>query len=173
MYFPSLFNAALVARLGLQGLVATGVAANFAACVIGLVGRPYFGLYVVELGLFGIGWNFMFNGGTLLLASSYAPAEKAKAQGLNSLLVYGANVVASLSAGALMAQYDWPMVSLACIPLLAGSALRIRRETTASGIAARSLSVASSGTSSDSIVSPQILSLRWYYRTGLHLKHGS
>ncbi len=139
MYFPSLFNAALVARLGLQGLVATGVAANLAGCVLGLVAGPYFGFYVVELGLFGIGWNLMFNGGTLLLASTYAPAEKAKAQGLNSLLVYGANVVASLSAGALMAHYDWPMLSLACIPLLAGS----------------------------------LLSLLWYYRTGLDLKHGS
>jgi MFS family permease len=123
MYFPSLFNAYVVARIGLQGMVATGVAANLAGCLMGLIAAPYFSFYVVELGLFGIGWNFMFNGGTLLLASTYAPSEKTKAQGLNSLLVYGANVVASLSAGALIARYDWRIVSLVCIPLLASSVL--------------------------------------------------
>lgn len=123
MYLPSLFNAALVRRMGLQGLIAAGVVANLAGCVVGIVAGPYFGFYVIELGLFGIGWNFMFNGGTLLLAGTYAAAEKAKAQGLNSLLVYGANVVASLSAGALMARYDWRLVSLLCTPLLAGSVL--------------------------------------------------
>ena len=46
--------------------------------------------------LSGIGWNFMFNVGTLLLAGTYTPAEKTRAHGLNSLLVYGANVAASL-----------------------------------------------------------------------------
>jgi MFS family permease len=121
MYLPSLFNASLVARIGLPGLVATGVIANLAGCLLGLIAGPYFGFYVIELGLFGIGWNFMFNGGTLMLASTYAPSEKTKAQGINSLLVYGANVVASLLAGVLMAHYDWSIISLFCTPLLAAS----------------------------------------------------
>lgn len=118
MYLPSLFNTVLAGRLGVRGLVAAGIAANAAGCLLALATTPSLGLYVVELGLSGIGWNFMFNGGTLLLAGTYTPAEKTRAQGLNSLLVYGANVAASLSAGALMASFDWRMINLVCEPLL-------------------------------------------------------
>jgi len=118
MYLPSLFNTALVARLGLRGLIAAGILANAAGCLLALATAPSLGLYVIELGLSGIGWNFMFNGGTLLLAGTYTAAEKTRAQGLNSLLVYGANVAASLSAGALMAAFDWRVINLVCEPLL-------------------------------------------------------
>jgi MFS family permease len=118
MYLPSLFNTLLAGRLGVRGLVAAGIAANAAGCLLALATTPSLGLYVVELGLSGIGWNFMFNGGTLLLAGTYTPAEKTRAQGLNSLLVYGANVAASLSAGALMASFDWRVINLVCEPLL-------------------------------------------------------
>jgi MFS family permease len=118
MYLPSLFNTVLAGRLGVRGLIAAGIAANAAGCLLALATTPSLGLYVVELGLSGIGWNFMFNGGTLLLAGTYTPAEKTRAQGLNSLLVYGANVAASLSAGALMASFDWRVINLVCEPLL-------------------------------------------------------
>jgi MFS family permease len=118
MYLPSLFNTVLAGRLGVRGLIAAGIAANAAGCLLALATTPCLGLYVVELGLSGIGWNFMFNGGTLLLAGTYTPAEKTRAQGLNSLLVYGANVAASLSAGALMASFDWRVINLVCEPLL-------------------------------------------------------
>jgi MFS family permease len=118
MYLPSLFNTPLVGRLGVRGLIAAGIATNAAGCLLALATTPSLGLYVVELGLSGIGWNFMFNGGTLLLAGTYTPAEKTRAQGLNSLLVYGANVAASLSAGALMASFDWRVINLVCEPLL-------------------------------------------------------
>jgi MFS family permease len=128
MYLPSLFNAVLVGRLGLRGLIAAGIAANAAGCLLGLATAPSLRLYVVELGLSGIGWNFMFNGGTLLLAGTYTPAEKTRVQGLNSLLVDGANVAASLLAGVLMGSFDWRVINLVCAPLLlvAAAALRPR-----------------------------------------------
>jgi predicted MFS family arabinose efflux permease len=84
------------------------------------------GLYIVELGLSGIGWNFMFNGGTLLLADTYPASGKTRAQGLNSLFVYSANLLASFLAGALMASYGWSVVNLACLPLLVIALLALR-----------------------------------------------
>ncbi len=130
MYLPSFFNPALVALVGLRGLVTLGVIASAAGCVLTAVTEQTFAIYVLELGLSGIGWNFIFNGGTLLLASTYPAAGKARAQGLNSLFVYGANLLASFSAGALMASYGWQWVNLACLPILAVAmlALRPRRE---------------------------------------------
>src|ERR1700761_7622057 len=105
MYLPSFFNPALVAVIGLRGLVAAGVIAAAAGCLLTAVPDQTLALYMIELGLSGIGWNFIFNGGTLLLADTYPAAGKTVAQGLNSLFVYSANLVASFSAGALLASY--------------------------------------------------------------------
>ncbi len=126
MYLPSLFNPALVSLIGLRGLVAFGVVASGAGCLLTLLTEQTLGVYVLELGLSGIGWNFIFNGGTLLLADTYPASGKTRAQGLNSLLVYGANLLASFSAGALMASYGWQVVNLACLPVLVIAVLALR-----------------------------------------------
>ena len=118
MYLPSFLNPVLAARVGLRGLVALGIAASGCGCLLTLLPDQTLAVYFAELGLSGIGWNFMFNGGTLLLANTYPAAGKTRAQGLNSLFVYCANLVASFGAGALMASYGWAAANLACVPLL-------------------------------------------------------
>ncbi|MFY9692320.1 MAG: MFS transporter [Xanthobacteraceae bacterium] len=123
MYLPSFFNPALVALVGLRGLVALGVIASGVGCVLTLLPDQTLLVYMLELGLSGIGWNFLFNGGTLMLADTYPASGKTRAQGLNSLLVYSANLAASLSAGALMASYGWQAVNLVCLPLLIGAVI--------------------------------------------------
>ena len=125
MYLPSLFNPALVSLIGLRGLVAFGVVASAAGCILTALTEQTLGVYVLELGLSGMGWNFIFNGGTLLLANTYPAPGKTRAQGLNSLFVYGANLLASFSAGALMASYGWQVVNLACLPLLVVAVLAL------------------------------------------------
>lgn len=126
MYLPSFFNPALVSWMGLRGLIAAGVVGSGAGCLLTALTEQTLGIYVLELGLSGMGWNFMFNGGTLLLANTYTAAGKTRAQGLNSLFVYSANLLASFSAGALMASYGWQAVNLACLPLLAVAVLALR-----------------------------------------------
>jgi MFS family permease len=128
MYLPSFFNPAVVSRIGLRGLIACGVAASGIGCLLTALTEQTLGVYMLELGLSGMGWNFIFNGGTLLLANTYPASGKTRAQGLNSLFVYSANLLASFAAGALMASYGWQVVNLACLPLLviAGLALRPR-----------------------------------------------
>jgi MFS family permease len=126
MYLPSLFNPVLVAWFGLRGLIALGVVSSTLGCVLTALTDQTIGLYVIELGLSGIGWNFIFNGGTLMLANTYPAAARTRAQGLNSLVVYGANLVASFSAGALLASFGWAIVNLACLPLLVLAVLALR-----------------------------------------------
>jgi predicted MFS family arabinose efflux permease len=127
MYLPSLFNPTLVRIAGLRGLVAGGLAALLLMAVSAQFLDAAPSLYFVQLILSGLGWNFVFNGGTLMVASTYASDQKTKAQGINSLIVYGANVVASLAAGILVAQYDWQVVNLACFPMVAAGALLLLR----------------------------------------------
>jgi MFS family permease len=126
MYLPSFFNPAVVSRIGLRGLIACGVAASGIGCLLTALTEQTLGVYVLELGLSGMGWNFIFNGGTLLLVNTYPTSGKTRAQGLNSLFVYSANLLASFAAGALMASYGWQVVNLACLPLLVIAVLALR-----------------------------------------------
>jgi MFS family permease len=86
--------------------------------------------------LLGLGWNFMYVGGTTLLTESYRPAEKAKAQGVNEFIVFGVQALASLSSGVLVNTTGWTTLNYFAIPALglAGTAavwLALRRRAAA------------------------------------------
>jgi MFS family permease len=66
----------------------------------------------------GVGWNFMFVGGSTLLAQSYRPAERAKTQGAAEFLRYAATALATLAAGPLLQYYGWAALNTAMLPLL-------------------------------------------------------
>ncbi|WP_171228272.1 MFS transporter [Ruegeria sp. HKCCA4008] len=130
MYVPSFFTGHLIARFGVEKIVALGLAILAASGVVALQGVEL-GNFFVALVLLGIGWNFGFIGATTMLAASHEPQERGRMQGLNDLLVFGGVTLASLASGGLMncsggsAIEGWNAVNLAMIPLLtlAGGAL--------------------------------------------------
>ena len=117
MYAPSFFAGALIKRLGLGPVVLAGVALNLACALIAMASTSLPAFYVALLCL-GVGWNFMFVGGTTLLAQSYRPSERARAQGLSEFLRYAATALATLAAGPLLEHYGWSALNLAILPLL-------------------------------------------------------
>ena len=52
--------------------------------------------------LLGVGWNFMYVGGTTLLTGAYSPSEKAKTQGMHDFLVFGVTIISSFPSGLLL-----------------------------------------------------------------------
>ncbi|WP_347877486.1 MFS transporter [Paraburkholderia sp. BL6665CI2N2] len=66
----------------------------------------------------GIGWNFMFVGGTALLASSHTPAGRAKVQGVAELIRNIFTAAASLVAGPVLERFGWVDLNLVNLPLL-------------------------------------------------------
>jgi len=66
--------------------------------------------YTGALILLGVGWNFLFVGGTTLLVKTYQPSERFRAQGLNEAAVFGTSALASLMAGAVLSQIGWQAV---------------------------------------------------------------
>ena len=130
MYVPSFFTGHLIARFGVEKIVAIGLAILAAAGVVALQGVEL-GNFFVALILLGIGWNFGFIGATTMLAASHEVTERGRMQGLNDLLVFGGVTLASLASGGLMncsggsPVEGWTAVNLAMIPLLtlAGGAL--------------------------------------------------
>ncbi len=75
--------------------------------------------------LVGIGWNFMFIGGTTLLTECHTPAERGKAQGVNDLAIFITMAGSSLSSGLLFTLQGWRLMNQFAIPflLIAGSAM--------------------------------------------------
>jgi tryptophan-rich sensory protein len=66
----------------------------------------------------GIGWNFLFIGGTSLLVLCYQENEKFKVQGFNDVLVFSIQSIASLTAGYSILKFSWNEINLSCIPLI-------------------------------------------------------
>ncbi len=124
MYVPSFFTGYVISRIGVERVIALGLlilAAAGATAIAGIQLGNFFGAMI----LLGVGWNFGFIGATTLLASSHAPSERGRMQGLNDLIVFGGVTLASLSSGGLMncsggsVQAGWDAVNMAMLPFLA------------------------------------------------------
>ena len=133
MFGPSFFTGSLIQRFGVLNVMLAGVLLMFAAVGIALSGQQVtnFGL---ALALIGVGWNFMFVGGTTLLTETYRPSEKARAQGANEIIVFCTVAVTSVSSGVLVSAAGWNTLNLVALPALAAAgaaalwlALRRRR----------------------------------------------
>lgn len=117
MYLPSLASAFLIGRFGPGKLMIVGTLAMAATVAIGLTGRDVMH-YWWALVILGVGWNFLFVGGTTALVATYRPAERFRAQAVNDFSVFGAAALASLSAGALLHAFSWSAVLLSALPAL-------------------------------------------------------
>ncbi|HPD91158.1 MAG: MFS transporter [Rhodobacter sp.] len=130
MYAPSFFTGHLIARFGVEKIVALGLVILAGAGAVAMSGLDLQHFFVALI-LLGIGWNFGFIGGTTMLARAHTGVERGRIQGVNDAIVFGGVTVASISSGQLMncsgsdVQTGWQMVNLAMLPflVLAGGAL--------------------------------------------------
>lgn len=117
MFVPSFFTGALIRRAGVLTVMAAGALLLGGTVAIALAGHAYLH-YLAGLILLGVGWNFLFIGGTTLLTEAYRPAEKGRVQAAHDFLVFGLSALASFSAGKLLAVWGWQAVNLTALPLL-------------------------------------------------------
>ena len=117
MFAPSFFTGHLIRRFGVLNVMLAGVALNIGCVAVNLAGTEVAHFWAA-LTLLGVGWNFLFIGGTTLLTETYTEAEKAKAQALNDFVVFTVITASSLSAGALQYQLGWRAVNLGVVPFI-------------------------------------------------------
>jgi MFS family permease len=115
MFLPSFFTGSLIARFGVLRVMAAG-AALLSAHVIVTVSGTGFASFAGALVLLGVGWNFLYIGGTTLLTSAYLPAERASAQAANDLTIFAVALVSALSAGALLQAVGWQWMNAVLLP---------------------------------------------------------
>ncbi len=87
MYAPGFFTGSLIKRYRRAERDPRRRRAGRRRVVVSLNGNTI-AHFVAALILLGVGWNFMYTGGTTLLTEAYAPAEKARTQGANDFIVF-------------------------------------------------------------------------------------
>ncbi len=111
MFAPSFFTGHLIKRFGIVNVIIVGTMFTTGAIIFNLLGVNIAN-FACGLILIGLGWNFMFIGGTTLLTQTYKSEEQAKVQALNDFLVFGTVAMTSFSSGAIQEKFGWTAINM-------------------------------------------------------------
>ena len=116
MYLPGFVTGRLIQRFGAHGVICAGAVLAAACAAVNLGFDPWFSTFTVALMLLGVGWNFMFVGGTALLTSAHDPHERVRVQATNDFIVFGSVALTILASGAIETTWGWQALNLAVLP---------------------------------------------------------
>jgi MFS family permease len=124
MFVPSFFTGSLIRRFGVLPVMGVGVVLNAVCIAVALSGVDLM-QFLVALFTLGVGWNFLYIGGTTLLTEAYRPEEKTTAQAAMDSTVMATMTLTALGSGALVTTQGWTWLNLGSIVpvLLAGAAV--------------------------------------------------
>ena len=111
MYAFSVVSGRLADKWGRSPVIFTGAIILVLACLTAPLSPNVLPL-AVSLFLLGLGWNLCFVGGSALLSDQLSPAERARTQGVNDLLVGLASATGSLGSGLVFAATNYAIISL-------------------------------------------------------------
>ena len=117
MYGPSFFTGSLIQRFGVLNIIVAGIVLLFICILAALAGTDLLNFWAA-LFLLGVGWNFMYVGGSALLTECHTPAERAKTQAANDFMVFVTMAISSASSGVLLNKSGWHAVNYGSIPFL-------------------------------------------------------
>lgn len=124
MFVPSFFTGHLIKRFGVLRIMAVGVALNLACVLFALSGQEVMH-FVGALIMLGLGWNFLYIGGTTLFTECYRPQEKTQAQAAMDTTVAATMALTSFSSGALVTTGGWQWMNLGSLIPMAATALAL------------------------------------------------
>ena len=119
MFAPSFFTGRLIRRFGVLPVMLTGRGAQPGLHRRRAGGASRWRNFWWSLVLLGVGWNFLYIGGTTLLTETYRPEERAKAQGANDQAIFIMMVISSFTSGMTVTSAGWERVNLMALPLIA------------------------------------------------------
>jgi MFS family permease len=114
MFVPSFFTGSLIRRFGALRIMAAGVALEATCIAVALTGVEL-ERFLAALFTLGVGWNFLFIGGTSLFTLAYRPEEKTKAQATMDTVIFSTMTITSFSSGALVTTQGWTWLNLGSI----------------------------------------------------------
>ena len=114
MFVPSFFTGSLIKRFGCLPVMAVGVLLNAVCIAVALSGVELMH-FVAALFALGVGWNFLFIGGTTLFTEAYRPEEKTTAQAAMDTVIFTTMTLTSFSSGALVTTSGWTWLNVGSI----------------------------------------------------------
>jgi MFS family permease len=117
MFAPSFVTGHIIHRVGTLPVIVAGGLLILGCALVNMTGVELLQFWAA-LFLLGVGWNFMFVGGTTLLTETYQPTEQARVQAFNEFMVFGTTAVTALASGAAFSAYGWIAVNLGIVPPL-------------------------------------------------------
>jgi MFS family permease len=111
MFVPSFFTGALIRRLGVVPILVAGVVLNIVCVAIALAGVEL-AHFLAALVALGVGWNFLYIGGTTLATETYRPEERTTAQAALDFWVFLTMTITSFASGALVTTGGWTWMNL-------------------------------------------------------------
>ena len=124
MFAPSFVTGPLIKRIGVLPVLFCGAILNMVAIGIALSGISVTQFWWA-LVMIGVGWNFLYIGGTTLLTQTYRPEERAKAQGANDQSIFIMMAISSFTSGLTVTAGGWQRVNLVALPLVGIVAIAI------------------------------------------------
>lgn len=114
MFAPSFVTGSLIARFGVEKILFVGALLLAATTVVAIQGQTLAHFWVA-LVLLGVGWNFLFIGGSALLTRLHSERERGKVQGVNDFIIFSFVALGSLMSGQLMHYLGWELLNLAML----------------------------------------------------------
>jgi MFS family permease len=116
MFAPGFVTGRLIQRFGVHPMIMLGGTLTLGCVVVNLFEPPFFSTFLVALALLGVGWNFMFVGGTTMLTTAYAPQERVRVQATHDFIVFGSVAATAVTSGAVQATQGWDVLNLTVVP---------------------------------------------------------
>jgi predicted MFS family arabinose efflux permease len=116
MFLPGFVTGRLIQRLGVHQIICAGALITALTCAVNLAFAPVMDTFMVALMLLGIGWNFMFVGGTTLLSTAHDATERVRVQATNDFIVFGTVALTAFASGAIHAMLGWDALNLSVLP---------------------------------------------------------
>jgi MFS family permease len=111
MFAFSIISGRLTDRWGRGPVILSGAGMLVLACALVPLSPDVLPLSIA-LFLLGLGWNFCYVGGSTLLSDQLSPAERAKTQGANDLLIGLATAAGSFGSGLVFAGMGYTVIGI-------------------------------------------------------------
>ncbi len=116
MYAPGFVTGRLIQKFGNHQIILVGAALTAGAVALNLSFPSLFWTFFTALAILGIGWNFMFVGGTTMLTTSYQPHERVKVQATHDFIVFANVAMTALTSGVIEALWGYKALNLVVLP---------------------------------------------------------
>ena len=109
MFAPSFFTGSIINLLGNRKVMMMGVILYIMSICFGIMGQTI-QYFWISLFLCGLGWNFLYVGGSDVIAKSALPEERAKVQGVTDFIIFIFVASGSFLAGILHNNLGWEIM---------------------------------------------------------------